>query len=60
MRRFICEIKTKGDIIILFKHEKVPMTVANFIGLAEGKIQNDKITNELYDGLSFIGLLLTL
>lgn len=47
----------KGDIIVQLDYEKTPVTVANFITLAEGK--NEFITNEnlknrpFYDGLKF-------
>lgn len=46
---------TKGDILIQLEHEKTPMTVANFIGLAEGNFKMDtiNITSPYYDGLKF-------
>lgn len=49
-------IKTnKGDITLFLEFEKTPLTVANFVGLAEGKIKNDaKKTGEpYYNGIVF-------
>jgi len=45
----------KGVITVFLEHKKTPLTVANFVGLAEGSIENgakDKGT-PYYDGLSF-------
>ena len=46
---------SKGNILLELEFEKTPMTVANFVGLAEGKIQNDAkpIGTPYYDGIIF-------
>lgn len=45
----------KGDITIKLEHEKTPLTVANFVGLAEGTLENSarELGQPYYDGLTF-------
>jgi peptidyl-prolyl cis-trans isomerase A (cyclophilin A) len=48
-----------GKFICKFYEDKAPVTVANFVGLAEGKIEftkpgtNEKVKKNFYDGLTF-------
>lgn len=46
---------TKGEILVSLTYDKTPGTVGNFVGLAEGKIENKEKTlgTPYYDGLTF-------
>ena len=46
---------TKGDILIQLEYEKTPLTVANFVALAEGTMENNKKNQGVpyYNGLKF-------
>lgn len=46
---------TKGKIVLVLEFEKVPITVCNFVGLAEGTIKNEakKKGEPYFDGLYF-------
>ena len=46
---------SKGNMIVKFEDKKAPVTVANFVGLAEGKIQNKAKAKGVpyYDGTIF-------
>lgn len=48
-------VTTKGSIWLELYYEKVPLTVANFVGLAEGTIPNKAFEpgHKYYDGLTF-------
>jgi len=45
---------SKGDILLQLEFERTPLTVCNFVGLAEGKLKTDKRQDQpYYDGLTF-------
>jgi len=46
---------TQGNILLKLEYIKTPLTVANFVGLAEGKIKNTakELGTPFFDGLKF-------
>lgn len=48
-------ITNKGDVLVSLTYDKTPGTVGNFVGLAEGKIENQAkpLNTPYYDGLLF-------
>lgn len=48
-------VTAKGTMVIQLEYKKVPVTTANFVGLAEGKIKNTAKGDgvRFYDGLTF-------
>jgi peptidylprolyl isomerase len=48
------EIKTtKGLIVCQLEYKKTPVTVGNFVGLAEGSLKHNRDQKLFYDGLQF-------
>lgn len=48
------EVRTnKGEILLKLEHEKTPLTVINFVGLAEGTLTKANKKGPYYDGLKF-------
>ncbi len=47
-------VTTRGDIVLELEFDKVPLTVANFVGLAEGTLETNRGRGvRFYDGLVF-------
>lgn len=47
-------VTNRGDIVLELEFEKVPLTVANFVGLAEGSLETDRRRGvPFYNGLVF-------
>ncbi len=48
-------LTSKGSILLFLEHQKTPVTVANFAGLAEGKVKNNAqpAGTPFYDGIVF-------
>lgn len=44
---------TRGEIILSLEYEKTPLTVINFVGLAEGKMDTSVKSGPYYNGLKF-------
>lgn len=44
---------SKGEILLSLAYDKVPMTVSNFIGLAEGALNGKQPGKPFYNGLKF-------
>ena len=44
---------TKGELLLSLEYQKTPMTVSNFVGLAEGELNLKKPGTPFYDGLKF-------
>lgn len=43
----------KGTITLFLEYKKAPMTVSNFVGLAEGSLNLQHPGKPFYDGLTF-------
>lgn len=45
---------TRGEILLRLEHDRAPLTVASFVGLAEGTISHNRGAGvRFYDGLTF-------
>jgi len=43
----------KGDILVQLEYKKTPITVASFVGLAEGSLNGSSPSKPFFDGLTF-------